>query len=264
MNRIKDAFSAIRAEDALKAGTTRFMQAEIQKASAKKRPAGKRIAFASAAFAVLFFFGALSYISYFTPTAFLDFDINPSIELSVNRFGSVIEAHAYNREGEQILSEANLKYKTYQDATRLIVDAAVGGGYLRDEAMISVTLQTDNIDEENQMLISVESSMAAAVSEHHIAPRAEVFPVSAEVRIEARGQDVSPAKYLAILALQKVDPAATVDSCRDHSIGEIRGLTREHHGGAGEIESGGRQASGGPDSDMGHHGGGHHEAITLP
>jgi hypothetical protein len=258
MNKLKDAFEAIRAEDALKASTTRFLQAEIQKAAAKKRPAGIRTAIASAACVVLIFFGVLSYNSYFTVTAFLDFDINPSIELSVNRFGRVIEAYAYNGEGEQILSEANLKHKTYQDATRLIVDAAVGGGYLRDEAMISVTLQTDNTSKESQMLMSVESSMAAAVSEHHIAPQAEIFPVSAEMRNEAHGQNISPAKYLAILELQKIDPAATVDSCRDHSIGEIRELTREHHGSTGETESGEQQVPGEADSDMGHHGDDHH------
>jgi hypothetical protein len=259
MNRIKDAFETIRAEDALKAGTMRFLQAEIQRASvAKKHPTSIRIAFVSAACAVLLFFGVFSYNSYFTPTAFLDFDINPSIELSVNRFGRVIEAYAYNGEGEQILSEANLKYKTYQDATRLIVDVAVGGGYLRDEAMISVTLQTNNINKESQMLMSIESNMAAAVSEHHIAPQAEVFPVSEGVRSEAHGQNISPAKYLAILELQKVDPAATVDSCRDHSIGEIREFTREHHSGTDETESGGQQSPGDVDPDTDHHGVNHH------
>jgi hypothetical protein len=259
MNRIKDAFEAIRAEEALKASTAQFLQAEIQKAAkAKKRPLGAKIAFASAAFAALLLIGAFSFNSYFAPTAFLDFDINPSIELSINRFGRVIEASAYNIEGEKILSEADLKYKTYQNATRLIVDAAVGGGYLRDKAMITVTLQTGTANEESQMLMSVESNMAAAVSQHHIAPQAEVFPVSEEVRSEAHSQNVSPAKYLAILELQKIDPAATVDSCRGHSIGEIRELTQGHHGGTGETESGGQQVPGGDDSNAEHHGSDHH------
>ncbi|MDR1960942.1 MAG: 1,4-alpha-glucan branching protein [Gracilibacteraceae bacterium] len=259
MNKIKSAFESIQAEDALKANTLRFLQAEIQKAPIpKKRPARLKIAFMSAAFAALLFFGGFSYNSYFTTTAFLDFDVNPSIEISVNRFGRVIEAYAYNSEGRQILSEIRLQHKTYQDATRLIVDAVVADGYLRDDAMISVTLQTAESDKESQILADVESNVRLAVSEHHITPQSEVFAVSAEVRNEAYGQDISPAKYLAILELQKVAPAATVDSCRDHTIGEIRALTQEHHDGASYRESGEQVLPKGDDSDRGHHGGDHH------
>ncbi|MDR1538003.1 MAG: 1,4-alpha-glucan branching protein [Clostridiales bacterium] len=257
MNKIKDAFESIQAEDVLKANTLLFLQVKAQSFPVKKRPALLRIAFAFATSAILLFFGAFSFNSYFTTMAFLDFDVNPSIELSVNCFGRVIEAYAYNNDGGQILSKVSLRHKTYQDATRLIIDTIAIDGYLRDEAMISVTLQTADPNKESQMLADVESNMAAAVSEHHIAPLTEVFPVSVEVRNEAHRQDISPAKYLAILELQKVDPAATVDSCRDHTIGEIRELAQEHHVGEGEAENGRQELPGGDESDMHHHGGHH-------
>jgi hypothetical protein len=50
------------------------------------------------------------------------------------------------------------------------------------------------------------------------------------MRNEAHEQNISPAKYLAILELRTLDPTATVDACRERSIGEIRELTQEHAG----------------------------------
>jgi hypothetical protein len=230
-----------------------------------------RSAFASVACALLLFLGAVFYHGYFTATAFLDFDVNPFVELSVNRFGRVIKARAYNGDGEKILAELSLKHKSYRDATRLIVDAAVTGGYLRNEVLLSVTVQTSDAGMESQMLMGVEFGVALAVSGRHITLRTEVFPVSAGVRTEAHQQDISPAKYLAILELREVDPTATLESCRDHSIGEIRKLAQEHagsrHGGNAngtDDESGGDTAEsngspqGGGSTDAGHHGGGHY------
>jgi hypothetical protein len=265
MNRIRDAFDAVRASDRLKADTLEYVLREAQKRDRGKpsRRAKMRFVFASAACALLLFSGAISYHSYFTATAFLDFDINPSIELSVNRFGRVIEARAYNDDGEKILAERSLKHKTYRGAAQLIVDAAVAGGYLQNEALLSVTVQTNDAERESRMLASVEAGVALAVSGHHITPRTEVFSVSADVRNEAHEQDISPAKYLAILELRAFDPAATAESCRDRSIGEIRELTQTHagnHRGGDTVESGGNPqggASTGTGSHENDHTGGH-------
>ncbi|MDR0434930.1 MAG: hypothetical protein LBH21_07770 [Gracilibacteraceae bacterium] len=265
MNKIKDAFDAIRADDSLKAGALEYILNESRKRESGKpffaRRNKMRFAFASAACALLLFLGLSSHYAYFSATAFLDIDINPSVELAVNRFGRVIEASAYNGEGAGIITETGLTHKSYREAMRLIVDAAVARGYLRDEAVLAVTVQTGDTNRENAMLADVESNLAAAAAKHHIEPRTEVFPISADARNEARGQDVSPAKYLAILELQKVDPTASVDSCRDHSIGEIRELTQSHGNSRHSSDNAGGEDAAAPNNQNrnGHHNGsGHH------
>ncbi|MDR1616105.1 MAG: hypothetical protein LBR98_03750 [Syntrophomonadaceae bacterium] len=56
--------------------------------------------------------------------------------------------------------------------------------------------------------------------------------------------------------MQKVDPTATLESCRDHSIGEIRELTQEHadshHSGGGN--AGVADKKSGDFSNSEHHG----------
>ena len=52
--------------------------------------------------------------------------------------------------------------------------------------------------------------------------------MSEEVRDCAHDHNLSPAKYLAITQLQEVDPSASYDRCAEHSISEIKELTKEH------------------------------------
>jgi hypothetical protein len=236
MNRVKDAFDAIRADDKLKASTLIYVLNELNRRKRKKlhkSPLHLKLKLAIAfAACVLFFLSVFPYRNYFTAMAFLDFDLNPSLELSVNSFGRIIGACAYNDEGDEILSVLNLNHKDYQQAMRLVLNESATRGYLQDEALLSVTVQTQSADKEAQMLSNLKSEVAEILAEHQASPQVEVFPVSADIQELAHTHHVSPAKYLAILELHKVDPTVLVDACRDHSISEIRGLAHEHHHGA--------------------------------
>ena len=45
------------------------------------------------------------------PVSYVSIDVNPSIELALNRFDRVVYAAAYNLEGEEILNGLSLKGK---------------------------------------------------------------------------------------------------------------------------------------------------------
>ena len=49
----------------------------------------------------------------FVPVNIISLDINPSIELGVNRMGYVIDAKAYNEDGEILLDNVDVGYKKY-------------------------------------------------------------------------------------------------------------------------------------------------------
>src|SRR5699024_12320720 len=46
---------------------------------------------------------------FFTPTATISMDINPSIELNVNRFNQVIGVQSYNDDGEKLLDRKSTR-----------------------------------------------------------------------------------------------------------------------------------------------------------
>lgn len=227
-------FDDVRAEEDLKENTRRFLSAEIKK---QRRKPGlfvpSRLVALAASFVMFVALGTVSAGMFFTASAYVDIDVNPSIELTVNRFGRVISANPYNEDGAKLLAAANVKYASYENAVAALLGAAAENGYIYNAKLLSVTLQANNSGSKNDMLSKLQTAVDSSLSAHHSNAQSEVFPVSEEVKGHAHAQHVTPAKYLAIEELQAVDPTANFDECAEHSISEIKELTESHHEGSG-------------------------------
>lgn len=233
---IKTAFVGIQAEDSLKENTLRGLHEKMQ-TQAKPRTYinVRRLATMAACLILVLFSGVFSYNLYFTETAYIDLDINPSLELTINRFDRVIGVEAYNTDAEALLSSLNLRHKNVDSAIDEIIAAAAQTGALEREGLVSVTVQSLSGDEA-QLLESVQAGVSTSVS-HHGSAAVDVFSVDSDTRTAAHDLHISPAKYLAILELQAVDPSATIEECSDHSIGEIKQRTQAHSEGGHHDES---------------------------
>jgi len=224
---LKTAFDGIQAEDALKTTTMDYLQKEALQRGAKQRRFSPRyLSGAFASIAILFFSGLFTYHLYYTPSAYINVDVNPSIEIILNRFDRVIDACAYNMDGEDILRETDIQNKKYSEAIDILMEQIVQDGYAQDNSLISVTLQSDSGKKEEAMLSNIESAMQG----HHTGAQIECFAIDPLTRDTAHHLNLSPAKYLAIQALMEVDPATTIDGCMHHSIQEIKELTKQHTG----------------------------------
>ena len=231
MSSIKKAFAGIQAEEELKKNTLLFLQ-KARQANSKPRRQTSFIRYAAltACLAIVAFVGLFSYNLYFTPSGYIGMDVNPSIELTVNRFERVINARAFNAEGEAVLSNLSLRNKRYDEAATLIMSEITDLGYWREDGLVSITVQTDDPNREGAMLAAMGSSVNSHMETHHWAGQVDVFSVDSDMLEHAHAEDMSVAKYLAILELQEVDPTASMDRCRGHSVGEIRQMTQEHGG----------------------------------
>lgn len=109
-NKFRSTFDKIYAEEELKEKTADFLNKEIR----RRKPAGRifrqRLIGACAVFAVFLF---ISGLSYFTPNAYVDMDVNPSISLTLNRYGRVLEAAPYNDDGAVILRDVDVRHKSW-------------------------------------------------------------------------------------------------------------------------------------------------------
>jgi hypothetical protein len=226
-NELRSALNKIRAEDALKRKTSEFLRAEIAKRERGDSRFRPRLA-AVCAIALFCMIGGFSV--YFTPAAYIDFDVNPSVGLAVNRLGIVIAAAAYNDDGTSVLQNVKVKNKTYGEAAKTLMDAFISGGYLSENGLVSATVQTKGKDYENNLLDTLTAVVNLSLANHHISAETDLFPVDAELMSAAHGHRLTPAKYLAITELQAVDPTATFEGCAEHDIGEIRGLINAHDG----------------------------------
>lgn len=95
--------------------------------------------------------GAFGYQNYFAVDSVVAFDVNPSIELKVNRQEKVISAEALNSDASKILFGMELKGTDLNVAVNAIVGSMLTNGYLDDIA--------------NSILISVENGDAARAEE---------------------------------------------------------------------------------------------------
>lgn len=235
-NELKNAFNKIQAGDALKENTLLFLR---EKMRGRHRPMRRRFRWhiASAMMALLILVSGLAYNLYFTPNAYVDMDVNPSIGLTLNRFGRVLDVQAYNNDGIAILADLNVRFKSYDEAAGVLLDVIIAEGYLAADGLISVTVQADS-EMENDLLTGLKQMVAMALAEHHANVQTDVFVVTDEIKLNAQEHHMTPAMYLAITELQAVDPTATFEGCMGHSIRELQALTQGNgvgcHGRVGE------------------------------
>lgn len=92
----------------------------------------------------------IGWTQFFQTFGIVDLDVNPSIELSINRQNRVISAKALNLDGVQILSGMNLKYSKLENAIDAILGSMISNGYLTspDDAMLVTVLMEEEVKAE--------------------------------------------------------------------------------------------------------------------
>ena len=118
--RIKEAFEQVQAESGLKDRTKAYVSRKTGGYRRKGTAKYKVLASAFACVALLLFGG---YWLYFTPTVEISIDVNPSIELGVNRFNRIVSLESYNEDGQALLDSLDVKYMDYSDAVTQIIES---------------------------------------------------------------------------------------------------------------------------------------------
>lgn len=108
---------------------------------------------------------------YYNPDNYVSIDINPSIQLTTNRFSKVISMQSFNDEGKIILERGVIKNKSIENAIENIVVLSLEMGYLskdNSQVLIEIVKKDDNtmqvinqkLDEirSDSILINVEQS----------------------------------------------------------------------------------------------------------
>lgn len=102
--KIRAAFDSVHAEPELKAAAR---QAVARRVAHRHRPIRRLgVALAAAACAVVLAWGWL----YATPTVQISIDINPSVELGVNRFDRVVSVEGWNDDGTALAQTVNVTH----------------------------------------------------------------------------------------------------------------------------------------------------------
>lgn len=221
-NRIQDAFDNIKADPRLKESTKRFLYEKRNEGRTTVRHGrAMRYAVSMICAVLVFVAGAAGYSWIRMPVSYVSIDVNPSIELGLNRLDRVVSTRAYNAEGEAILDEVSLKWKKYTDALHEVMECEGMRAYLTDEEEPVLAVATDQ-NRGKELEIGVRRCAG------HMGQHCQNVCVDMDLASLAHQSDLSVGKYYAYLQLSEYDSSVTVDECRQMSMAEIRERISEY------------------------------------
>ena len=230
MNEIRESLSRIRATEDLKKNTLQYLLKQQEKKSGfKQHPVFK---YALAAICVLLLLGTGGYSVYRQPVSYISIDVNPSVELGINRFGRVVSTNAYNEDGQAVLQQLSLKNIPYVQAINALLAEESSSGFLKEDSLLVFTIisaQDASIMEE---LSTAEFSGKYATC---------LYTSDTGCMIEAHSYEMSFGKYRGYQELSQYDDSVTIEDCNNMTMEEIHnriencsdhgsGHGSQHHG----------------------------------
>lgn len=231
MNAFQKSMEGIQASKELKENTLRYLETQRMKKTRSGRARSLQYALAAVCLFVLFAVGG--YSVYIRPVSYISIDINPSIEIGINRFGRVVSVRAYNVDGQTLLKQVSLKNVSYVQAIDLLLEGERSSGFLRDDSLLVFTVISDQAD---VILANLDADEALGAYE------LLTYTSDAACMEEAHRYEMSFGKYRAYLELAQYDEDVTVEDCHEMSMREIHN----------RIESCGKHGESG--TQGGHHG----------
>ena len=160
-------------------------------------------------------------------TAYVDIDINPSLELQINRFGTVLSAEGINDDGKTVLdslskqgiSLTDIDYETSLE--RLTASGALDP-YVSETSFAQFSVVCGNEQQATSLQSASEDYFAA------LPCAARCSRASSEDHAAAQNANMGVGRYLAACRLIEEDPAYTLDRCSDMTMREIHDALEEH------------------------------------
>ncbi len=205
--KLNTAFDAVQAEPSLKQQTLEALPNQRRRRAVQLRA----FAAAAACFAVVLLGGFL----YFTPTAEIAMDINPSICLGVNRFDRVITAEGLNADGTALLETVSVRHRDYRAALDTLMDSSTIQRLLSEDGLLSVGVICREGPQARRLLSGIEAETAAT-------PNAECYCAGQGDAAAAAAMGLSTGKYRVYLAIAALDPTATPEAAASMTMRELR------------------------------------------
>ena len=156
-----------------------------------------------------------------TPTAYVGIDVNPSIELGINRFDHVVETKAYNDDGQAVLDQAQVQGMAYADALAAIESAMAEQGYIAQDSVVEVNVVCDD----DSRYASIESACLNCFSGS--GSGAHCSRATADDHHAASSCGMGMGKYRAYQALSDAGVDITAEEASNMTMRELYDLGTE-------------------------------------
>ena len=195
---------------------------------------------------------------YATPYTYVSFDVNPSIEYTVNRFGRVIAVEAVDEEGQKVLDEANLgmiRNRTIEDALGNTYEAVRRIGYFNDDSEDSllVAAACGNTDDARKMTERLTKYLRNKVEDDQLDAPVEGISLNNQERLKAKESGLSMGRYELVNQIKEQSGEGQsdgYDQWKGETVNELMNTLKEkgsssvtENGGSGENAGSGQNGS---------------------
>lgn len=224
---IQKAFDQVHATEQMKQSVSDYLKQKNRKTP--KNSVKFRMGALASAFAVLLLcIGIGNWYFWEMPVSYVSVDVNPSIELILNRKNRVTDANSRNRDGEIVLEHVQLKGKDYLEAVELLVESEAMEPYLTTDAKLTVTVASAKAEE---LLSGLEDSIVAT-HYHGMCQSADMEIVTA-----AHDCGMSLGKYQIYQLLTQYGSGLTAENCQNISMCQLQQLLSQYENGRSETVS---------------------------
>lgn len=154
----------------------------------------------------------------------VDIDVNPSVEILVNKNSRVITAKALNSDAEKVLEGMDLKNVDIKVATNAIIGSIVQNGYMESgDAGVLVTVINDNAEKAEALKEKVAADIEESLKENNVDADIikQVVVQSKELKALAEENKVSVGKVALARDLAEKKPEIDVNEATKKPIKEL-------------------------------------------
>ncbi|SHI60238.1 anti-sigma factor domain-containing protein [Lutispora thermophila] len=170
----------------------------------KKKVALRSNRYIAAASFMLLIFSSYLLLSFYQENiaayAYVGIDINPSIEIALNKKGKIINARGLDEEGKEILKNVDVQKMDSVDGVKAIITKTIEMNYLEEgntnEITVYAIMDQKGSDNGNQLVEKVEKAIKEEVVSHSIEGNIITFVSDKKVKKEADKKGMSVAKYI--------------------------------------------------------------------
>ncbi len=192
---------------------------------ASKRAFLTRMATLAATFLI---FVAISFAFVYTYALEADvvyIDVNPSLELSLNRRNTIIRVKYLNEDARALFEEVDLKGKNMDDGLEIIMQALDSGGYMeKEDSEVYIAVYSDNEKKASQRLSELASGVAECEKKHDREPTINTIEVDRNDKKQSGQKGISPNKYHFIKEILELSDDNTEEELSEMSVKELRRL----------------------------------------
>jgi uncharacterized membrane protein YgcG len=155
-------------------------------------------------------------VAYATETAYVSIESTPSIELALNCFNIVVKTTATNAAGTELLGQANVQNKSYDEAVRILIQTAQSDGMISGSDVVAVTVASNDGNQANGLMNKAQSTLAS------LNCNATYAETNVETREEAQETGLSTGKYRAYLELQSLGVPLSIEDCANMTMPQLK------------------------------------------